>query len=132
MRVKTPMSLLAALALAFGVLCTPAGAADAEDATQTQAKQCLACHGGSLEALQAKTKDYKDEFGDPVQPHVYIDGKSSKPHQGAKVLPDCVGCHGKHPIPRPKDYQPKKPTFDSCYGCHHIEKFTKCSECHDK
>jgi len=117
-----------------GLLLLSACAMAEEDPSQKQAEECLMCHGGSFEALAAKTKDWKDEFGDQIQPHVYIDGKAAKAHEGRKVLPDCVGCHGKHPVPKPADYKMKEPTLSTCYGCHHTENFTRCSTsgCHGK
>ncbi len=90
------------------------------------------CHGPSFDDLRAKTKDWKDEFDDPVQPHVYLDSKAAKPHQGEKVLPDYSQCHGVHPIPPQKGFNHKQASFSTCYGCHHMENFQKCSDsgCH--
>ncbi len=124
------------LALVTGAMMFAAfGQVHAADDTQKTAEQCLMCHGPTFEALQEKTKDWKDEFGDPVQPHVYMDDKAAKPHQGRKILPDCVACHGQHPMPMPpKDYKFKTPSFSTCFGCHHMENFQKCSSggCHEK
>ena len=60
--------------------------------------------------------------------------KAAKAHEGAKLLPDCVGCHGQHPLPPQKDYKFKEPTVSPCYGCHHMENFQRCSAsgCHEK
>lgn len=69
-------------------------------------QDCLQCHG-PFEALQKKTENWTDEFGDKVQPHVYLDDKAANPHQGAKVPPNCTGCHEEHPLPPPGDYKPR-------------------------
>ncbi len=126
------MKKISALLMA-GLLAAAVSApamADDEAETQKAAQQCLMCHG-SFDAIREKTKNWKDEFDSPVNPHQYIDGKNAKPHQGAKVLPDCKGCHGQHPLPLPKGYQHKMATVSTCYGCHHEENFKKCSECHN-
>lgn len=97
-------------------------------------QDCLQCHG-PFEALQKKTENWTDEFGDKVQPHVYLDDKVANPHQGAKVPPNCTGCHEEHPLPPPANYKPAVPTsFSMCYGCHHMENFQKCGDagCHEK
>ena len=124
MTVLTGALMTAAALSAYG--------ADA-DPTQAQGEMCLACHG-SCDALADKTKNWKNEYGEVVQPHTYIDGKAAKAHEGAKLLPDCVGCHGQHPIPPQKDYKFKEPTVSPCYGCHHMENFQRCSAsgCHEK
>lgn len=123
--------ICAALALAFGIALSslPSGAADAP-----KSDMCLACHGGSFDALRDKTKDWKDEFGDAVQPHQYLDPNAANPHQGEKVVPECTGCHEEHPMPIPSGYKPKEASLSMCYGCHHMEHFQPCSDagCHEK
>lgn len=92
---------------------------------------CMACHGNDFEKLREATANWSNEWGDKIQPHVYLDPSAKKPHEST-VLPECVGCHSQHPIPVPKDYQHEKPTLESCYSCHHMENFQKCSDagCH--
>lgn len=109
-------------------------AAFAADAPAPDPQACLACHGGSLEALADKTKDYKDEWGDPVNPHVYIDRDAADPHHGKKVLPDCTKCHEAHPIPPQPGMKVKEADVSYCFGCHHMETFEPCGKagCHDK
>ena len=70
----------------------------------------------------------------PVQPHQYLDPNAANPHAGAKVVPECTGCHQAHPIPVPKDFKPEPASLSMCYGCHHMENFQKCSDagCHEK
>ena len=121
-------ALLAAAFAASGALAAEDSAEKASDST----KQCLMCHGGSFEALREQTKNWTDEFGDKIQPHQYLDSESANPHQGAKVVPECTNCHEKHPVPLPAGYKPKQATFSTCYGCHHMENFQKCSDagCH--
>ncbi len=117
---------IALAAICLGLVLAPqAGAAQ---------EQCLMCHGGSFDALREKTKDWKDEFGDAVQPHQYVDDKTANPHQGAKTFMECTGCHEAHAIPPKPGEKPGQATFSSCYGCHHMENFQKCSDagCHEK
>lgn len=121
--------LLSLLAGSIALMSAGAHAADPA-AIQQDAQKCLMCHG-SFDAIRDKSKNWKDEFDQPVNPHQYIDGKNAKPHAAGKVLPDCKGCHGEHPLPPPKGYQHKKPTVSTCYGCHHEENFTPCGKCHD-
>lgn len=45
--------------------CLLASALPAE-AQEMAPEECLACHGGTLEALADKTKDYKTEFDENV------------------------------------------------------------------
>lgn len=127
---KTPLLALA-LSCAVMALSAPPEACAAEKVTS---EQCLMCHGGSFDALREQTKNWKDEFDTPVQPHQYLDPNAANPHAGAKVVPDCTGCHEAHPFPIPKDYKPKEATLSMCYGCHHMENFQKCSDagCHEK
>lgn len=77
--------------------CLLASALPAE-AQEMAPEECPACHGGTLEALADKTKDYKTEFDENVNPHVYVDKLAAKPHQ-SKVLPECIKCHKPHPMP---------------------------------
>lgn len=123
---------LATVAAAVMVLSGVSMNASAADAPTSA--QCLMCHGGSFDALREKTKDWKDEFDSPVQPHQYLDPKSANPHKGEKVVPECTNCHQAHPFPLPKDTKPEPATLSSCYGCHHMENFQKCSDagCHEK
>ncbi len=126
---KTSTAVVAALAglvLACGSL-SPAFAAD-----KFTSDQCLMCHGGNFDALREKTKNHADEFGDVIQPHQYLDPQSAKPHEGAKVVPECTGCHEQHAIP-PKG-KPAQASLSTCYGCHHMENFQKCDSagCHDE
>lgn len=123
--------IAAALLGAFlGFSALPSLAADAGNVT---ADQCLQCHG-PYDTLRAQTKDWKDEFGDQIQPHQYMDPDNAMPHEGKKLAPDCKACHGVHALPPKKGEKKKEPTFSSCYGCHHMENFQKCSSsgCHEK
>ena len=91
------------LAAAAAVLMMLSPAPEVQAAETMKPEQCLMCHGGSFDALREQTKNWKDEFGSPVQPHQYLDPNAANPHAGAKVVPDCTGCHQAHPIPVPKD-----------------------------
>lgn len=124
----------ALLMAAAVILAGAAFAAQAEEVAPKEAQQCLACHGGSYEALRSQTKDWTDEFGDKVQPHQYLDSESANPHQGRQIVPNCLNCHEKHEIPLANGKKPKQATFSTCYGCHHMENFQKCSSagCHEK
>lgn len=126
------LSALAAALLLGGLGSSMAVAAPAAQTADPQA--CLACHGGSLEALADKTKDYKDEWGDPVNPHVYIDRSAKNPHQGKKILPECTKCHEAHPVPPKPGMKVKTADVSYCFGCHHMETFEPCGQagCHDK
>lgn len=97
-------------------------------------QECLACHG-PYEALQKKIENWTDEFGEKVQPHMWLDDKAANPHEGAKVPANCTGCHKEHPLPPPAGYKAEAPkSFSLCYGCHHMENFQKCGDagCHEK
>ncbi len=120
-------ALLLGAAVSFSSL--PASAADASGPT---AEECLQCHG-PYDKLRESTKNWKDEFGDQIQPHQYMDPDNALPHQGKKLAPDCKSCHGVHPIPPKPGFKMKEPSFSSCYGCHHMENFQKCgsSGCHE-
>lgn len=116
---------------AFGT--SPAVRAAETGSTASSAEQCLACHG-PFDKLAEKTKDWKDEFGDPVNPHVWIDKDAAKPHNARQMPPDCLKCHEAHPIPPKADWKPKqKPDVSYCYGCHHMETFEPCGQsgCHE-
>ena len=89
------------LAAAAAVLMMLSPAPEVQAAETMKPEQCLMCHGGSFDALREQTKNWKDEFGSPVQPHQYLDPNAANPHAGAKVVPDCTGCHQAHPIPVP-------------------------------
>lgn len=127
------LTMIAAAAAAAAALAFASLPVLAEEAGEGSAPQCLGCHG-PYEKVRELTKDWKDEFGDPVQPHQYMDAKAAKPHAARKIAPDCKMCHGTHPIPPTKGMTMKKPTLNSCYGCHHMENFQKCSSsgCHEK
>ena len=90
------------LAAAAAVLMMLSPAPEVQAAETMKPEQCLMCHGGSFDALREQTKNWKDEFGSPVQPHQYLDPNAANPHAGAKVVPECTGCHQAHPIPVPK------------------------------
>ena len=96
------------LAAAAAVLMMLSPAPEVQAAETMKPEQCLMCHGGSFDA--------------------------ANPHAGAKVVPDCTGCHQAHPIPVPKDFKPEPASLSMCYGCHHMENFQKCSDagCHEK
>ena len=119
--------------LAF-LLVAAAGSSSAAAAEKAMSpEECLMCHGGSFEALRKQTENWKDDFGDKVQPHVWLDPNAANPH-ASKVLPVCTDCHKAHPVPPPKDYSPEKANLSLCYGCHHMENFQKCTDagCHEK
>lgn len=122
------------LAAAAAVLMMLSPAPEVQAAETMKPEQCLMCHGGSFDALREQTKNWKDEFGSPVQPHQYLDPNAANPHAGAKVVPECTGCHQAHPIPVPKDFKPEPASLSMCYGCHHMENFQKCNDagCHEK
>lgn len=111
------------LAAAAAVLMMLSPAPEVQAAETMKPEQCLMCHGGSFDALREQTKNWKDEFGSPVQPHQYLDPNAANPHAGAKVVPECTGCHQAHPIPVPKDFKPEPASLSMCYGCHHMENF---------
>ncbi len=113
------------LAAAAAVLMMLSPAPEVQAAETMKPEQCLMCHGGSFDALREQTKNWKDEFGSPVQPHQYLDPNAANPHAGAKVVPDCTGCHQAHPIPVPKDF---KPTVDVLRVPSHGE-FPKVQRC---
>lgn len=98
----------------------------AQDASRMTKEQCLACHGGSFDALV--NKDFQIEaVPKPINPHLYI------PHDGStKDFFDCLLCHQQHKIPPEKGWHDRSAGLDPCFGCHHTEEFQKCSECHDK
>lgn len=123
-----------ALVLSALILSVPgAGAAEAEVSADETTATCLACHGGSLEALAEKTKDYKDDWGDPVNPHVGVDKTLANPH-ASKTPPACTNCHEAHPVPPQPGMKVKKADVTWCYGCHHMETFEPCGQsgCHEK
>ena len=80
------------LAAAAAVLMMLSPAPEVQAAETMKPEQCLMCHGGSFDALREQTKNWKDEFGSPVQPHQYLDPNAANPHAGAKVVPECTGC----------------------------------------
>ncbi|MDO5532444.1 cytochrome c3 family protein [Sutterella sp.] len=124
---KAPLIAIAAMTALMALYPVPEAAA-------ADPQQCLMCHGGNFDALREQTKNWKDEFGDQIQPHQYLDPNAANPHAGEKVVPDCEGCHQAHPFPIPKDYKREPASFSMCYGCHHMENFQKCSDagCHEK
>lgn len=116
---------------AFGFSILSQGAAANADAPQIPAssKQCLACHG-SFDDLRHKNVQFTNEWGVTVNPHAYIDKLVSNPHNGNKV-PDCLGCHQKHPLPIPAGWKKEHPAnISTCYGCHHLGTFKPCESCH--
>ena len=56
------------LAAAAAVLMMLSPAPEVQAAETMKPEQCLMCHGGSFDALREQTKNWKDEFGSPVQP----------------------------------------------------------------
>ncbi|MCI5851798.1 MAG: cytochrome c3 family protein [Sutterellaceae bacterium] len=122
--------IAAMLLAAAGLFALPSFAADPAPGSP---EYCLQCHG-PYDKLREQTKDWKDEFGDKIQPHQYMDPTAGKPHEARKLPPDCKECHGIHSIPPKKGEKHKQPTFSTCYGCHHMENFQKCSSsgCHEE
>lgn len=127
---KTPLLALAAVAAVMALCGAPAASA----ADKSGPEQCLMCHGGSFDALREQTKNWKDEFDTPVQPHQYFDPNVANPHAGEKIVPECTGCHKAHPFPLPKDFKPEPASLSMCFGCHHMENFQNCHDagCHEK
>ena len=78
------------LAAAAAVLMMLSPAPEVQAAETMKPEQCLMCHGGSFDALREQTKNWKDEFGSPVQPHQYLDPNAANPHAGK----GCAGLHG--------------------------------------
>jgi len=89
---------------------------------------CLLCHEHTYENLAKRTVNYKDRWGDPVNPHVYVDETKGNPHN-ALVVPDCLRCHQQHTLPTPTSAMPTV-RLNYCYSCHHEESFEACSDCH--
>jgi hypothetical protein len=102
--------------------------ADAADKVEQGPAACLACHGGSFDKLVDKKPAFKAPSDEIVNPHQYI------PHNQkiAENVPDCTGCHSKHPIPPKEEIDLSKVNVDSCFQCHHEQNFRKCKTCHRK
>lgn len=91
--------------------------------------ECLFCHEFTYAALAGLTVDYVDRWGANVNPHIYVDEQKANPHQGDKVVPDCLKCHEEHALPTPAS-APARPELGYCYACHHDETFEACDTCH--
>lgn len=86
---------------------------------------CMGCHldtcpHNSWEELAALTEDYTmaGELHNPHDAHVNLTDDQW----------DCYNCHGMHEgaaLPTEEDVQ------GYCFGCHHAEVLTPCSECHE-
>lgn len=123
--------ILAASVISFGFssLCMAENNATPKEEIPASSQQCLACHG-SFNDLIKKNVKFTNEWGVTVNPHAYIDKLVSNPHNGNKV-PDCLGCHQKHPLPMPSGWKASHPAnISTCYGCHHLGTFKPCESCH--
>ncbi|MDL2306960.1 cytochrome c3 family protein [Desulfovibrio sp. OttesenSCG-928-C06] len=118
------LMLLAAVTLSLGLT---SGTSRADDEAAV-IEECLSCHG-PFEDLMEATKDYQDEWGEKVNPHMYVDITQKNPHQSTKIVP-CIKCHEAHPVPPEGDMAIKKANLKYCYNCHHDETFELCSNCH--
>ncbi|MCL2879879.1 MAG: cytochrome c3 family protein [Treponema sp.] len=113
----------------FGDDFVPTEPEGSDEIVTPKSAECLFCHGGSFAELAKTTVDYVDEWGDPVNPHTYVDENKANPHQADKVVPDCLKCHKEHDLPQPTT--PMAPVkLSYCFSCHHQETFEVCSDCH--
>ena len=92
--------------------------------------ECLFCHNFFYSEVAKLTADYKDRWGDSVNPHVYVDEQKADPHNAGQIVPDCLKCHREHALPAPTEAVFKPTRLNYCYSCHHEETFEACSNCH--
>ena len=101
------------------------------EVVSAQSANCLMCHYLSYAELSKHTVDYRDRWGEKVNPHIYVDEARSNPHHERSIVPDCLRCHREHSDPWPTDAERLiKPRLDYCYSCHHEQTFEACSDCH--
>jgi len=100
-----------------------------EEIVSPASAACLFCHDHSFQNLAKRTVNYKDRWGDPVNPHVYVDETKGDPHNARLVVPDCLRCHQQHTLPSPTSAMPTV-RLNYCYSCHHEESFEACTDCH--
>jgi predicted CXXCH cytochrome family protein len=90
---------------------------------------CLFCHDFTFENLAKRTVNYRDRWGDQVNPHMYVDEVRANPHHARLIVPDCLKCHAEHALPAPTAAITRA-RLNYCYSCHHEESFEACSDCH--
>lgn len=122
--------LLGACALVLALYAPGTSQAQEPADEKAATEECLSCHGPFEDLIEA-TKDYKDEWDTPVNPHIYVDATKGNPHD-SKEVPSCMKCHETHEVPPPADMVVKKANLKYCYNCHHDETFQPCSSegCH--
>ena len=92
--------------------------------------ECLFCHDFYYSELSKRTANWKDKWGDTVNPHLYVDENKADPHNADPIVPDCLRCHREeHALPSPTGPMAAA-RLNYCYSCHHEESFEACSDCH--
>ena len=109
---------------------------DPDEIVSPASQACLICHEFTFQNLSYLTVDYVDGWGQPVNPHVYVDTNrgmthANNAHNGKLIVPDCTRCHVAHSMPAPTAAQlAVKGKLTFCYSCHHEENWEACSDCH--
>lgn len=100
-----------------------------DEVVTDKSAECLFCHEFQFSELAKLTADWADPWGDPVNPHTYVDEDKADPHHGDKIVPDCLKCHKEHELPAPTS-KVADAKLNYCYSCHHEQTFEVCSDCH--
>ena len=103
---------------------------------------CLVCHEDTYAELSKLTVNYVDNWGEKVNPHMYVDNTrgmshANNAHNGRLIVPECIRCHTTaHSMPAPTAAQRTVRKggqvtirLNYCYSCHHDQSWEACSSC---